>query len=75
MNANPRRVERLVMRIQRDFLNTPALRVTLPQAEHRFRLDRHSCHEILGALVDARVLTRTADGAYIRRFPRIVKAA
>ncbi len=75
MRADARRVERLVMRIQNRFLNTPSLRMTLSQAERRFRVDRRSCQAVLGALVDARVLTRTQDGAYVRFFPRMAEAA
>jgi hypothetical protein len=75
MTATAQRVERLVMRIQRDFLNTPALRMTLSQAERRFRIDRQTSQAILDLLLEARVLTRTKDGAYTRFFPHVAQAA
>ena len=75
MATNAPRVEALVMRIQRDFLDAPALRLTLPEVERRFGIDRMSCEALLGALVDARVLTRAVDGAYTRFFPRLAHAA
>lgn len=60
----------LVLRVQDDFLNSPSLRLTVPDTERRFGLDRETCDAILGVLVDGHVLTRTPDGAYVRWFPR-----
>jgi hypothetical protein len=75
MATSASHVETLVMRVQDDFLTTPALRLTLPEAERRFGLNRRSCAVLLDLLVDANVLARTADGAYERFFPRLAHAA
>ena len=75
MTANVHRVEALVMRMQRDFLEQPALRLTMRQAERRFGVDRVACEAVLGALVDAGVLARSVDGTYLRFFPPLTRAA
>jgi hypothetical protein len=72
MNANRSWIENLVMRIQGDFLATPGLTLTLKEAERRFGIDEIACNAVLTALVDANVLARNRDGAYLRRFPRLV---
>jgi hypothetical protein len=64
------RIESLVMRLQTAFLQNPMLSLTLSAAQRRFRVDEVTCAGVLGALVDARVLTRR-DGAYHRYFPRL----
>jgi hypothetical protein len=69
------RVETMVTRVQGEFLNTPHLRLTLPQAERHFEIDRASCEAVLAALVDAHVLARSADGRYARFFPPLAHAA
>lgn len=67
-------IESLVMRIQADYLEHPALALTLPAAQTRFGLDDATCAGVIGALVDARVLT-WRDGAYCRHFPRLDRRA
>jgi hypothetical protein len=44
----------------------PGLRLTPEQARRLWRLDETACNAVLGALVDARFLARTRDGAFIR---------
>jgi hypothetical protein len=68
MTATPGRIEHLVVRIQSDFLNNPTLTLTLPAAAKRFGIDEVACAGVLGALVDARVLTER-EGAYRRYSP------
>jgi hypothetical protein len=63
------RIETLVVRVQSAFLNYPMLSLTLPAAERRFGMDEATCAGVLGALVDARVLTND-EGAYRRNFTR-----
>lgn len=63
------RIESLVMRIQAAFLENPMLSLTLPAAQRRFGIDDVACAGVLGALVDARVLTER-QGAYRRYLPR-----
>ena len=45
----------------------PGLRLTPQQARRLWRLDETSCEAVLGALVDARFLARTRDGAFVRQ--------
>jgi hypothetical protein len=63
------RIERLVMRVQSAFLENPMLSLTLPAAQRRFGVDNVTCAGVLGALVDARVLTQR-EGVYRRNCPR-----
>ena len=62
------------MRIQNDFLDDPALKLTLPRAQARFGVDAVTGEAVLGALLDAGVLARTPDGAYVRLLPPAVYA-
>lgn len=62
-------IEGLVLRIQGEFLDTPALRLSIPHAAQHFGLDGVVCDAVLGALADARVLTIAPDGAYERFYP------
>lgn len=68
MTATRDRIEHLVVRIQSDFLDNPALALTPPAAAKRFGIDEVECAGVLGALVEARVLTER-EGAYRRYFP------
>jgi hypothetical protein len=62
------RIESLVMQIQTAFLENSMLSLTLPAAQRRFGLDGVTCAGVLGALVEARVLTER-EGAYRRYVP------
>lgn len=64
MTATCGRIGELVLQIQDLFLDTPGLRLTPAQVETRFGLDEMTCHALLAALTDARVLARTGDGVY-----------
>ncbi len=75
MTSNPSQITDLVMQVQGEFLEAPTLRLTLPDAERRFGVNRLTCEAVLGALVYSRVLARTRDGAYVRFFPRLAYAA
>lgn len=44
----------------------PGLRLTEPQARRLWGLDPVSCAALLSALVDAKFLFRTRDGAFMR---------
>jgi hypothetical protein len=57
------------MQVQGEFLDVPGLRLTLSDAEQRFRVDRVTCDAVLTALADAKVLAKVSDGAYTRFFP------
>jgi hypothetical protein len=65
MVAHPR-VEETLRRMRREFLEMPGLKLTPVQAQRLWSLDRLVCDNLLRALVDARFLRRTGDGAFIR---------
>ena len=58
--------EEVLRRVQGEFLEMPGLRLTEPQARRLWGLDAASCSALLGALVDAKFLSRTRDGAFVR---------
>ena len=60
-------ISELIHRIQGEFLEMPGLRLTGAQARRLWGLDPSTCSGVLAALVDADFLTRTRDGAYVRR--------
>jgi hypothetical protein len=69
MTSTRSRIEDLVTQMQSAFLDNPMLSLTLPAAQRRFGVDEITCAGVLGALVDARVLTKR-EGIYRRNFPR-----
>lgn len=69
MSLNCGRIAALVTKIQNHFLDTPSMTLTLSQAQKRFGLDEITCEAVLGVLVDANVLARTSNNAYVRFFP------
>jgi len=66
MGESSRGIQEVVRRIRGEFLEMPGLRLTAQQAQRLWRLDETSCDAVLGALVDARFLARTRDGAFVR---------
>ena len=66
MGDSSRGIQEVVRRIRGEFLEMPGLRVTPQQARRLWRLDETACDAVLGALVDARFLARTRDGAFVR---------
>jgi len=70
MTPTQANVEGLVVKIQGEFLNTPALRLTLGQVAQRVEVGANTCEAVLHALVDSRVLAVTSAGTYQRFFPR-----
>jgi hypothetical protein len=61
-----RPIDEIIRRVQCEFLEMPGLRLTEPQARRLWGLDPISCTALLDALVDARFLLRTRDGAFMR---------
>lgn len=61
-----RETEKAFQRVQGEFLEMPGLRLTEAQARRLWQLDAATCSELLGALVDAKFLYRTGDGAFMR---------
>jgi hypothetical protein len=58
--------EDLLRRVQGEFGEMPGLRLTPSQAQRLWSLDRAACDALLAALVDAKFLFQTRDGAYMR---------
>ena len=67
MHETEAAIQDVVRRIQGEFLEMPGLRLTPEQARRLWRLDETSCDAVLGALVDARFLAKTRDGAFVRQ--------
>ena len=58
--------EDVLRRVQGEFLEMPGLRLTAAQARRLWSLDEAACDALLGALVDAKFLFQTRDGAFMR---------
>ena len=58
--------DEVLRRVQGEFLEMPGLRLTEAQARRLWGLDAASCGALLGALVEAKFLFRTRDGAFMR---------
>ena len=56
----------VVRRVRGEYIEMPGLRLTPAQAQRLWGLDRDACDALLGALVDAKFLYRTRDGAFVR---------
>jgi hypothetical protein len=59
------RVEDVLRRVQGEFLEMPGLRLTPAQARRLWGLDAMMCEQLLAALVDAKFLFKTRDGAFM----------
>jgi hypothetical protein len=59
-------IDDVLRRVQGEYMEMPGLRLTAAQAQRLWGLDRAACDALLGALVDAKFLLRTRDGAFIR---------
>lgn len=60
------RIDDVLQRIQGEFSEMPGLRLTAAQAQRLWGLERAVCDELLGALVNAKFLSQTRDGAFIK---------
>jgi len=56
----------LVTRIRGEYLEMPGLRLTFEQAQRLFGVERMLCKTVLHALVEAKFLCVTPNGAYAR---------
>ncbi len=61
------RIDEVLQRIQGEYVEMPGLRLTAAQAQRLWGLERDVCDALLGALVDAKFLARTRDGAFVRQ--------
>lgn len=75
MNADRRRILDLVVTMQQAFLDTPALRLTVGQAQRRFGASGRRCRAVLDLLLESGVLDRTPQAQYVRLFPLAVRRA
>ena len=55
----------VMRRIHGEYREMPGLRLTAAQAQRLWNLDRDQCTAVLDALIEARLLHRTDDGAFI----------
>ena len=62
----PGAADDVFFRVQGEFLEMPGLRLTEPQARRLWGLDAPACAALLGALVEAKFLYRTRDGAFMK---------
>ena len=60
------RIDEVLQRIQGEFVEMPGLRLTPAQAQRLWGLERDVCDALMGALVDAKFLSQTRDGAFVR---------
>src|SRR3954454_18426176 len=61
-----RPIDEVLRRVQGEFLEMPGLRLTGAQARRLWGLDSAMCDALLGALVDAKFLFKTRDGAFMK---------
>ena len=66
MAAQQQPLDDVLRRVQGEYIEMPGLRLTPAQAQRLWGLDRTACDTLLGALVDAKFLLRTRDGAFVR---------
>jgi hypothetical protein len=66
MAAQHQPLEDVLRRVQGEYLEMPGLRLTAAQAQRLWGLDRAACDAVLGALVDAKFLFCSRDGAFAR---------
>ena len=60
------RIDEVLQRIQGEYVEMPGLRLTAAQAQRLWGLERDICNALLGALVDAKFLSQTRDGSFVR---------
>ena len=66
MTPEPARTtDEVLRRVQGEFLEMPGLRLTEAQARRLWGLDEALCGALLAALVDAKFLFKTRDGAFM----------
>jgi hypothetical protein len=56
----------LLRRVRGEYLEMPGLRLTTAQAQRLWTVDGTTCESVLNALVEAKFLARTRDGAFVR---------
>jgi hypothetical protein len=59
-------IQLLVARVRSEYEEMPGLRLTAPQAQRLWCLDRHICESVLSQLVEDKFLKRSTAGHYLR---------
>jgi hypothetical protein len=59
-------IQHLLDRIRAEYTEMPGMSLSVEQVARLCGTDAHTCQSVLNALVDARFLRVTADGAYVR---------
>ena len=59
--------EETLRRVRAEFLEMPGLKLTVPQAQRLWGVDRPTCEAVIDELTTSRFLARTRDGAVILR--------
>ena len=59
-------IDDALTRVKGEYLEMPGLRLTPRQAQRLWGFEPEVCQALLGALVDAKFLQRTRDGAFTR---------
>lgn len=59
--------DEILLRIRGEFLEMPGLSLTPAQAQRLWALEREVCDALLTVLVTEGFLTRSRDGAFLRR--------
>lgn len=57
--------DRLMRRVQAEYLEMPGLRLSPAQAQRLWGLDRSTCEQLLRVLADGHFLSRTNDGSFV----------
>ncbi len=56
-----------IRRVRAEFLEMPGLKLTVPQAQRLWGVDRSTCEAVIDELTASRFLARTRDGAVVLR--------
>ena len=56
-----------VRRVRAEFLEMPGLKLTVPQAQRLWGVDRRTCEAVIEELTQTQFLSRTRDGAVVLR--------
>jgi len=59
--------EDTIRRVRAEFLEMPGLKLTVPQAQRLWGVDRKTCEGLIEELMASRFLSRTRDGAVVLR--------
>jgi len=59
--------EETLRRVRAEFLEMPGLKLTVPQAQRLWGVDRRTCEAVIDELMQSRFLSRTRDGAVVLR--------